>query len=191
MAADQDFWKWFVRHESELFEFGTESAAEREKVFDALARELRKIDPDLTFEFGPKESVREFVVSAGGIKRAFPAVVSVVTSAPSLDRWIVMAFRPPRALGVVELGGARVDPSDVQFLLVDNGRIAGILLFIPGFRRDDTNLRQIGYLLLDSALGEFDVETRLGLSKCFRRRQSGKANVVHWRSYRRFSIGSC
>jgi hypothetical protein len=38
-------------------------------------------------------------------------------------------------------------------------------LFIPGFREDDVALQQIGYLLLDGALGEYDVETRLGLIK--------------------------
>ena len=30
---------------------------------------------------------------------------------------------------------------------------------------DDARYKQIGYLLLDEALGEFDVETRLGLIK--------------------------
>ena len=37
--------------------------------------------------------------------------------------------------------------------------------FIPGFREDDADLKQIGYLLLDETLGEYDVESRLGLIK--------------------------
>ncbi len=45
--------------------------------------------------------------------------------------------------------------------------MAGINLFIPGFRENDANLTQIGYLLLDEALGEYDVETRLGPIKMF------------------------
>jgi hypothetical protein len=49
--------------------------------------------------------------------------------------------------------------------LLDNGKIAGIYLFIPGFREDDADLKQIGYLLLDETLGEYDVESRLGLIK--------------------------
>ena len=32
-------------------------------------------------------------------------------------------------------------------------------------QEDDVDLKQIGYLLLDEALGEYDVETRLGLIK--------------------------
>jgi hypothetical protein len=43
--------------------------------------------------------------------------------------------------------------------------MAGVYLFIPGFREDDVALKQIGYLFLDAALGEYDVETRLGLIK--------------------------
>jgi hypothetical protein len=43
-----------------------------------------------------------------------------------------------------------------------NGKIAGIYLFIPGFREDDVSWKQIGYLMLDGTLGEYDLETRLG-----------------------------
>jgi len=78
----------------------------------------------------------------------------------------VIAFRPRRTpINTVEIRGKRVDPRNVQFSLLDNGKIAGIYLFIPGFREDDVDFKQIGYLLLDEALGEYDVESRLGLVK--------------------------
>jgi hypothetical protein len=157
----EDFWNWFVQHEAELFAF----EEDRERIFDQLATEIQKVDPNLTFEFGPKQAIREFVVSAGGIKNAFPAVVSLVNHAPSLDRWKVTAFRPRRSPSVVEFRGKYVDPSDVQFSLLNNGKTAGIYLFIPGFRDNDTDFKQIGYLLLDETLGEYDVESRVGLIK--------------------------
>jgi hypothetical protein len=160
MMAQQEFWNWFVQHEADLFAF----EADFENIFDQISTELKKVDSDLTFEFGPSETKREFVVSAGGIKRAFPAVVSLVAAAPVLERWKVTAFRPRRSPpNIVELQGRRVDPREVQFSLLDNGRNAGVCLFIPGFREDDLELKQIGYLSLDEALGEDDVETRLGL----------------------------
>lgn len=166
MTTQQKFWNWFVEHEKELFGFDPNQEAERERLFDQLAGELQKVDPDLTFEFGPQEPRREFVISAGGIERAFPAVVSLADAAPSLTRWQVTAFRPRRTLlSVVQFRDKRVDPKDVQFSLIDNGKIAGICLFIPGLRGDDPDLKQIGYLLLDEALGEYDVELRLGLIK--------------------------
>lgn len=138
MAVQQEFWNWFNRHEEELFAF----EADQERIFDQLATELQRVDRDF------------FVISAGGIKRAFPSVSALALAAPTLDRWRVMAFRPRRSLSnVVEFRGKHVDPRDVQFSLLDNGKIAGIYLFIPGFRDDDTDFKQIGYLLLDEAQG--------------------------------------
>lgn len=164
--APQDFWNWFLRHEAELFDFDPELINEREEIFNQVARELQKVDPDLTFEFGPKGEKREFVVSAGGIKRGFPAVLSLVSGAPRLGRWLITAFRPRRhPVNTVILNDKTVDPKDVEFTLLSDGKTAGIYLFIPGFREDDVDLKQIGYLLLDEALGEYDVETRLGLIK--------------------------
>jgi hypothetical protein len=122
-----------------------------------------ELDPDLVFEFGPTEPKREFVISAGGIKRAFPAVVSLVASAPTVDRWRITGFRPRRTpVSTVEFHRKRVDPKDVQFTLISNGEVVGIRLFIPGHPETDSDLRQIGYLLLDEALGEYDVESHLG-----------------------------
>lgn len=166
MAVEKEFWKWFVRYEKELFDFDPDLKAERERIFDKLSTELHKVNSDLTFEFGPKATRREFIVSADGIKSAFAAVTSLVNCAPKLDRWRVTAFRPRHTPpNVLEFRGRRVDPKDVQFTLLDDGKNAGISLFIPDFREGDGDWRQIGYLLLDDVLGEFDVETQLGLIK--------------------------
>lgn len=169
MTAQQEFWKWFIEHEKELFEVDPGLEAERERIFSLLASELQRIDPNLTFEFGPNKPKREFIISAGGIKQAFPMVTSLVNSAPPFHRWQVIAFRPRRMFAtVVEFQGKRVDPKDVQFSLLDNGGMAGLYLFIPNFKEDDAGFKQIGYLLLDETLGEYDVETRLGLIKMFK-----------------------
>ncbi|WP_263419237.1 hypothetical protein [Terriglobus albidus] len=83
-----------------------------------------------------------------------------------MPQWKITAFRPPRALfPTVELNGRIVNLEDLSFSLLDNGKIAGIHLFLPNFREDDVTLQQIAYLLLDDALGEFDVEMNLGLIK--------------------------
>lgn len=106
------------------------------------------------------------MISAGGLKRSFPVVLVVVNAAPPLERWRWIAFRPRREFsGVVQFRGKRVVSDDVQFTLLDNGRTAGIKLFIPGFKESDSDWKQIGYLLLDEMLGEYDVESRLSLIK--------------------------
>ena len=111
MAKEQAFWNWFLRNDDDLMHF----ERDRESIFDTLASELQKVHPDLTFEFGPEEDgCREFVISAGGIKKAFPAVRSLVAAAPELSGWKVTAFRPRRPIGnIVELGDHRIDPNEV------------------------------------------------------------------------------
>jgi hypothetical protein len=166
MTAQDKFWRCFGEHEEALFNFDPTDESERERLFDELAIQLQKVYPKLTFEFGPKGAQREFVISADGIKDVFPAVVSLTNAAPPLHRWKITAFRPRRDSGyAVEIEGKSVDPAQVQFTLLDNGKTAGIYLFIPGFREDDFALQQIAYLMLDALLGEYDVETRLGLIK--------------------------
>ena len=75
------------------------------------------------------------------------------------------AFRPRRPPNIVEFRGKRLDPRNVQFSLLDNGKTAGVYLFIAGFQENDPDLKQIGYLVPDETLGEYDVESRLGLIK--------------------------
>jgi hypothetical protein len=163
MKAEKDFWDWFVRHEPKLFSFRAGREDERESLFDELAAQLQKVHPDLTFEFGLDEARREFVISAGGIKGAFSSVSSLVGSAPILDRWRITAFRPRRnPVNVVEFRAKRVDPKNVQCTLLSNGKMPGVRLFIPGYQETDSDLKTIGYLLLDESLGEYDVESRLG-----------------------------
>ena len=163
MTADLQFWNWFTNHEPELFSFDPADKNRRELLFDAVLGELQKVHPDLCFEFGPPDAKRIFVISAGGLKAAFPAVVSLARTAPRLERWEIIPFRPRREAHTIEIQGKRVEPRDVSFTLLDNGKNAGIDLFIPGYREHDMALKQIGYLFLDEALGEFDVEMRLGL----------------------------
>src|SRR5882757_1127351 len=102
-APQEVFWIWFAQHQAELFDFETD----QERLFDQLAIQLQKVQPNLTFEFGPKDGgKREFVISAGGIKAAFPAVVFLADVAPALDQWRVTAFRPRRTpINIVELEG--------------------------------------------------------------------------------------
>jgi hypothetical protein len=80
MSSQQAFWEWFLKHENGLMDFD----ADREQVFDSLQQQLNQVHPSLVFEFGPKAERREFVISADGIKDAFPAVSSLIAAAPKL-----------------------------------------------------------------------------------------------------------
>jgi len=160
-SPESDFWAWFQREEPKLFAWETD----QERVFDSVGAAMHRVNPDLTFEFGPVEGgKREFVISAGGIQSAFPAVESLYRAAPSLPRWIWIKFRPRRSMSFdVSMQGKTVKPDDVRFTMVKDGDKVGITLFFRDFSESERmKFAQIGYLFLDQALGEYAVETQVG-----------------------------
>ncbi len=111
MSTEQQFWNWFKQHEDELFHF----ERDQEPIFDRLAIALGEVDGDLTFEFRLRAERRpEFVISAAGLKRAFPSVARLYDARPQLDRFCVTAFRPRRpVVHDIEYADLRIAARDV------------------------------------------------------------------------------
>jgi hypothetical protein len=161
VTLEQTFWTWFRQNDEVLFDF----ERDRDRIFAELTTALAAVAADLAFEFGPRiDGRRDFVISAGGVKSAFAAVKALAASAPVLPHWNVIAFRPRRAaIMAIGFGGRTVRPKDVEFCLLSNGRELGIYLFFDGYRESEKTIwGQIGFLLLDQALGEYDVATKVG-----------------------------
>ncbi|NUN71394.1 MAG: hypothetical protein HUU02_16985 [Bacteroidetes bacterium] len=159
---EQKFWDWFLRNQRSLFHF----EKDQETVFRELAATMARVDGHLRFEFGPvTDGKREFVISAGGIKDAFPAVLSLASAAPPLDLWTVTPFRPRRTdISSVQIGPFTVDPKDVMFTMTPNDHMVDITLYFGATMHYDRELHgHIGFLLLDESLGEFDVEMLVGM----------------------------
>jgi hypothetical protein len=159
-SREQEFWKWFQSNEADLFDF----EKDQQRIFDRIGDELHRVDPALTFEFGPKENGRrEFVISADGIRAAFPKVEALYAAAPSLPRWKFIKFRPRRKPMDITYGRVTVKARSVVVGLEPAGPKANLTIFIPGYSRPSyQTYMAIVFLLLDEALGEYDVETRVG-----------------------------
>jgi hypothetical protein len=170
MDTDQ-FWRWFAKNENALYEF----EGDIESGFNAIALELVKVDENVTFEISSPDvsGRRQFVFTAGGIRSSFPAVELLVDTSPQLARWKFVKYRQ-RAIDLlnVEFDGMKVDPLDVHCVIVKDRSPSkvGILMFFDGYteRKRDV-FANIGYLILDQALGEFIVETRVGVIEIFDR----------------------
>jgi hypothetical protein len=159
--GEDTLWKWFIKNEARLFTF----EKDQEAIFDELHKRMMQVNEDLTFEFGPvQEGKREFVISAGGIKAAFPAVEALHGRAPSLPRWTWIKYRPRRtALNDLEYGGKAIKVADVRYMLARDGAKIGEVLFIDGYNEAEKDIfGQLGYLFLDEALGEYAIETQVG-----------------------------
>ena len=160
-SSEERFWQWFEQNSSRLFAFETD----RDGVFRDLTAALHKVHEGLTFEFGPvKNGKREFIVSADGIRDRFPAVQNLVAAAPAMSQWTVIPFRPPKGIGtVIQYEGQRVGPEDVWFRAEADGDRIGLTLFVRGLTEETKQaFGGATFILLDSALGEFTVETRVG-----------------------------
>ena len=159
-SPESDFWTWFQQNEGEIYHF----ESNQEAVFDKLAARMHKVHPALTFEFGPiNGGKREFVISADGIKDAFPSVERLHAAAPPLKKWKVTKFRPRRQPFDIDYKGLSVQAASVTVVVKREGTKIAALMFIPSYTQSkhDTYLG-IAFLILDQALGEYDVETRIG-----------------------------
>jgi hypothetical protein len=155
------FWKWFVANSDRLFHF----EREQEQVFDELLTQLHHVAVGLTFEIGQIDGgKRELVVSADGDRNLFPHVERLVTASPALTRWRVTAFRPPLPIGfVIEMGDHRLGPDNIWFTAEPDADLTGLVLYIRDLNStNDAILGNAAYILLDTALGEYAVETLVG-----------------------------
>lgn len=159
-TPEQDFWQWFQKNEDTLFHF----EKDQERVFGRLAAQMKRLHPSLTFEFGPvANGKREFVISADGIKEAFPAVERLHAAAPKFDRWVFIKFRPRRTPMDLEYEGVKVKADAILCSVRQDKAKVGVTVYIPGYREaEDKTYAGIAFLFLDQALGEYDVETKVG-----------------------------
>ena len=114
-----------------------------------------------------KTPPRELIVSADGIQSVFPTVKRLVAAAPAIAGWTIIAFRPRKVLAgsSIELGdGTSVSGTDVSFhVLRTAGGKLDLVFYVNRVASPVSDpVKQAVFLLLDSTLGEYDVETRLG-----------------------------
>ncbi|UZW74538.1 hypothetical protein [Alkalimarinus sediminis] len=161
-TKEQKFWKWFVKNEPSIFEF----EKNQEAVFDSISEKLNAYREDLVFEFSAIENgKREFVISADGLRELFPAVELLAGAAPALERWNVTAYRPRmKDYESIDLNyaGKQFSPSNIWvYSRVEDGSF-DVIIYHPEYEEEDRNLFVSGsYILLDTALGEYDVVTGL------------------------------
>ncbi|EKD26073.1 MAG: hypothetical protein ACD_79C01379G0001 [uncultured bacterium] len=161
---EKEFWEWFEKKSKIIFNF----EQDKENIFNELSSKLNKIHSDLTFEIGPKNQfIRDFIISANGIADAFPAVIKLVNTAPKFDQWNIIPFRPRCSIeNIINIDDYSLCPDNVWFKIEPlNGKV-GLSLFISGLNEKNEKAVNIAsYILLDNALGEYDVEVKLGYIK--------------------------
>lgn len=165
-TPEEKFWNWFKTNEEMMYHF----EKDQESVLDKIHRSIKKVHPDLVFEISGihDDGKREFVISAGGLTEVIPAVESLHITAPQSDKWIFIKYRQRNLDDPIEgitFEGREVCGEGIKFIMIkdEDPKKIGILLFFPDYLENERELfAQVGFLLLDHMLGEYDVMTRIG-----------------------------
>jgi hypothetical protein len=163
---DADFWAWVKAHLAELKAVKTG----QEPVTQGLSRALENIAPGLVFELGIAVDGAEFelTISADGRKELFPVVQRLVAAAPPLPGTKVVAFRPRKRIEEfgMQVGEGRVSGNELYFVAsndLDRKGLVMVELFVKDMKReDDDALKNAAFMLLEAAVGEYDLETKIG-----------------------------
>jgi hypothetical protein len=159
-SREERFWNWFFKHQ-ETYYHEIENLEIREEIFDNLSNELDKVHKGLVFEFSKihENGIREFTISADGVKDLFPIVEQLVKKATKMDNWQFHAFRQRLQNDTIELlyKDFKISYADLYFRYQDGGYgNVGIELNIKNFD-ESSQMKNAIYILLDCLIGEYDV----------------------------------
>ncbi len=158
------FWAWVASHVDALKAVKTG----HEPVTAQLAAELEKVEPGLVFELGLGREPFELIISADGETKWFPAVKRLVASAGPIPGVKVIAFRPRKDVDgfSMDVGERKLAGSELWFVAKADrehpGRVA-VEIYVEHL--DDAQAEQLktgAFMLLEAAVGEFDLETKIG-----------------------------
>ena len=158
---DIDFWKWFSKNQIGLYHY----EKDQQILFDELTKRLKSIDSNLVFEFSPvhADSIREFTISADGLKESFPTVIKLVEKAPKIPKWKINAFRqrvPGDGIQIVYDDSVKISYNDIYFRYAENAGKVDLELNIKNYKKE-SGFDNAVFILLDALIGEYDMETRI------------------------------
>ncbi len=157
--SEPKFWEFFAENDTAIFAI----ISGKEPIAEELTSRLKEIDGYLVWSIGGSvaDAKRDFVISAGGIKNSFPVVTNLYNSAPkNLDHWNFIAFSPKTDTNEIQFGGKSRKVDDIYFTIEKPDDKYDIAVYINNYDKGTDD--QIVYLFLDSLLGEYNVEIKLG-----------------------------
>ncbi|MDB5120075.1 MAG: hypothetical protein JWN56_1293 [Sphingobacteriales bacterium] len=158
----ESFWKWFSKNQTRFRDFKG-NPTKSDIYLNEILAEGRKIKDGLAFELElPKEGTINLTVSANGDTSLFSKVQEIVSKAPKIQGWRVLAFRQRISESqvtdmVLKTGNHTLDPKQIAFLPIISGKTLDIIVYVPDITEENRNEVANGSLmLLDNILGEYD-----------------------------------
>ena len=155
-----EFWAWFSNHSAEYQRL----EENQDQLINQLSKQLGRVDPVVGFLIGPvQDGRREFILSCDGVRRNMPRVQAIEAVAPEIPGWQIIAFKPPHDIETAEYGGKTLNLKDIYFTYRVEEDLLDIVLFVDGYiPQQRSQYMAIGFIFLDSLLGELGVMNKLG-----------------------------
>ena len=133
MSSEENFWKWFEKNRSRIEAYKPDD----ENTLDEILENLHKYNNSLAFEFSINREPNEFVITSEGDPEHFDSVIKLVSSAPDIEGWKIIAFKP--ALGfdlIADYEGVEYNPKEIWFLPLISQKLPkaiGLRIGIPNY----------------------------------------------------------
>jgi hypothetical protein len=120
----------------------------------------------LTAEFGKSvDGKKTMAISADGISKLFPYVIRLCNEPKLISKWIIFPFRQRvDNIGAVELKMASntIKSEDILFVSRETNNRIDLDICIKNVEVIDNPIINVIFLMLDSAIGEYDVVSKIG-----------------------------
>lgn len=158
---EQKFWRWFEDYKAEYFKIDSQNEHHKEFLLNELLNELHKYCDKLYFQIGGDRTkeYKELIITAEGNTKYFDEVERLVSCAPYLQGWKVIAFKQPKGVDfVTNYEGLILDPKKMWFLPLNNENyptMIGIRVCIENYNHKQADHVKDGiYQVIDTMLGE-------------------------------------
>jgi hypothetical protein len=161
MSKEEQFWGWFKINNSKYFFLNQVIDLEsKEKLLSEFLDQLHAYCDKLFFEIGgiPNEP-QELIISAEGDKAYFDKVERLVSKAPKINDWQIIAFKPPMGFDfITEYEGVKLEVNGIWFLPLESEnepKALGVKLFFSNYSsKKEGSFIGGSYQILDAILGE-------------------------------------
>ncbi len=166
MSAEE-FWKSFESYKDLLMDIDDSEKSEADALLERLDGDLKQYCEGLDFVLGDLSSKgRSLTFTAGGDTDYFEPLIALCESAPVLDFWDIVAFKPGRGTNVsISFGDYRLSSKNLWFIPLESEEETeqvGLRVALRDFKAEDEDLLIAVYSLLEEMLGEYDTATLLG-----------------------------
>ena len=155
------FWEWFEKDHRKYLFLNDSTDYAKQKLLDEFLFQLHQFNKNLYFIIGGDQnsSNMELIITADGIIDYFPNVEELVSNAPELDEWKIIAFKPAMGPGFkTEFRGREFDPGKTIFIPLTNKQNPGAIglhICYPDYNKEEREIFVHGtYIMIDALIGE-------------------------------------